>query len=186
MVGFRPRAGDPYLFSRPNAASALFHTSFVRTLGVLAGPGARRCLALLAAGQIDRRGNVNSSRSADGKLIVGSGGANDLASGAASCLVVMPLKPGRFAADLPFVTTPIRHLAGVATDLGLLVRGADGELSIAAVTCAPGGEAEAVAELRRRAGHALPVAPALVREDPPLEHELAVLRSFDPQRQLLS
>jgi acyl CoA:acetate/3-ketoacid CoA transferase alpha subunit/acyl CoA:acetate/3-ketoacid CoA transferase beta subunit len=187
MVGFRPRAGDPYLFSRPNAAAALFHTSFVRTLGALAGPGAKGCLALLAAGQIDRRGNVNSSRSADGRLIVGSGGANDLGSGGAACLVVMPLKPGRFAAELPFTTTPIRKLAGVATDLGLLGRdGRSGELRIEAVTCDPGREPETVAEIRRRAGLDLPIAEGLVREDPPHERELAVLRSFDPQRQLLA
>lgn len=187
MVGFRPRPGDPYLFNRPNAASALFHGSFVRTLGVLAGPRARGCLALLAAGQIDRRGNVNSSRSADGRLIVGSGGANDLASGGAEVLVVMPLKPGRFAAELPFVTTPIRRLAGVATDLGLLGRDpATGALRVLAVTCEAGREQETVDELRRRAGYPLPVADGLLREDPPRPDELALVRSFDPQRQLLS
>jgi hypothetical protein len=64
------------LFNRANAASALFHGGFVQTLGVMAGPVARRCLALLAAAQIDRRGNINSSRSGDGRFIVGSGGAN--------------------------------------------------------------------------------------------------------------
>lgn len=189
MVGFRPMAGDPYLFSRPNAASALFHESFVRTLGVIAGPGARRCLALLAAAQIDASGNVNSSRGADGKLIVGSGGANDLASGGASCLVVMPLKPGRFVEQLPFTTTPFRRLAGIATDLGVLERpdpASPGRLHIAGVLCAPGEEQATVAELRRRAGRELPVADRLVRHDPPRERELATLRSFDPQRVLLA
>ena len=65
MVGFRPIVGDPYLFNRPNAASSLFHARFVQTLGVLAGANARNCLALLAAAQIDKRGNVNSSRSSE-------------------------------------------------------------------------------------------------------------------------
>jgi acyl CoA:acetate/3-ketoacid CoA transferase beta subunit len=185
MIGFRPLKGDPYLFSRPNAASALFHTSFVRTLGAVAGPRARRCLALLAAGQIDRDGNVNSSRSADGKLIVGSGGANDLASGAASCLVVMPLRPGRFVEKLPFTTTPIKRLTAIATDLCVLERGASGGLRIAGVMCEPGKEAETVAEIRRRTSAELPVALELARFDPPSDGELATLRSFDPQRVLL-
>lgn len=189
MVGFRPRAGDPYLFSRPNAATAPFHLSFLRTLGVLAGPAARGCLALLAAGQVDLHGNVNSSRSESGRLIVGSGGANDLASGGASCLVVMPLKPGRFVEKLPFTTTPFRRLAGIATDLGLLERAAPaagGRLRIAAVSCEAGQEQQTVAEIRRRAGLELPVAETLVRHDPPSERELAILRSFDPQRVILA
>lgn len=185
MVAFRPMAGDPYLFNRPNAASSLFHASFIRTLAVIAGPRSQRCLALLAAAQIDRRGNANSSRSDDGRFIVGSGGANDLASGGAACLVVMPLKVGRFVDTLPFTTTPIAQLAGVATDLGLLRRGADGGLCVAGVMCAPGDEENALAEIARRVGD-LPVTAELVRFDPPTTAELTLLRSFDPQRVLLA
>ncbi|MGD0183850.1 MAG: CoA-transferase [Roseiarcus sp.] len=186
MVGFRPIAGDPYLFNRPNAASSLFHAGFVRTLGALAGANARRCLALLAAAQIDLAGNINSSRAADGRLIVGSGGANDLASGAAACLVVMPLKAGRFVETLPFVTTPIRHCAGVATDLGLLERGDDGALRVAGVTCEAGEERAALARLAERCGRELAVAPTLARYEPPTSSELALLRGFDPQRAILA
>lgn len=186
MVGFRPIEGDPYLFNRPNAASSLFHASFVQTLGVLAGANARKCLALLAAGQIDNRGNVNSSRSAEGRLIVGSGGANDLASGAASCLVVMPLKDGRFSERLPFVTTPIRRLTGVATDLGLLERDASGELRIAGVMCESGGERRTLDEITRRCGRELGNAPNLIHFDPPSSAEIALLRGFDPQRAILA
>jgi acyl CoA:acetate/3-ketoacid CoA transferase beta subunit len=186
MAGFRPMEGDPYLFNRPNAASSLFHAGFVQTLGVLAGPGARACLALVAAAQVDASGNVNSSRAADGSFIVGSGGANDLGNGAARCLVVMPLKPGRFAATLPFTTTTIRHHAGVATDLGLLQRGGDGLLQVTGVLCAAGEEAATLAEIRRCSGHALAAVPTLERFDPPSAQELALLRRFDPQRAILA
>ncbi len=186
MIDFRPILGDPYLFNRPNAASSLFHSSFVQTLGVVAGPNARDCLALLAAAQIDACGNVNSSRGVDGRLIVGSGGANDLALGAARVLVVMPLKPGRFTQTLPFVTSPIRHHAGVATDLGLLRRAEDGRLRIAGVVAAPGGERAAVAEIHARCGAALAVAPDLARFDPPTRADLELLRGFDPSRALLA
>ena len=186
MVGFRPVDGDPYLFNRLNAASALFHSSFVQTLGVIAGPGARRCLALLAAAQIDRHGNINSSRTGDGRFIVGSGGANDIASGGASCLVVMPLKEGRFVDALPFTTTRIRRLTAVATDLGLFERDEDGRLQIAALMCEPGAEGAVLSEIRRRCGMELSTVPGLARFDPPLESELAALRRFDPQREILS
>lgn len=185
MVAFRPMLGDPYLFNRPNAASSLFHASFAQTLGVLAGRRGETCLALLAAGQIDRRGNINSSRTPAGELIVGSGGANDLASGGARCLVVMPLKAGRFVGELPFVTSPIRNHAGVASDLGLLKRNDRGELVVSAVMCAPGEEAQTLAEIDQRAGCELSRAAAVQRLDPPSPQEIALLRSFDPQRAIL-
>ena len=101
----------------------------------------------------------------------------------------MALRPGRFVERLPFTTTPIRRLAGIATDLGLLERAGEGpgaSLRIASVVCAAGEEAAAVAELRRRAGADLPVAERLLRQDPPREAELAVLRSYDPKRVLLA
>lgn len=185
MIGFRPVEGDPYLFNRPNAASSRFHSSFVRTLGVLAGPQARACLALLAAGQIDRSGNINSSRGADGRLIVGSGGANDLANGAAECMVVMPLKRGRYVPQLPFTTSPIRSLAGVATDLCWLARGQDGRLEIAGLLCAPGAEAETLTAVNAACGAELPVRADVRRHDPPTSEEIALLRSFDPARAIL-
>lgn len=186
MVGFHPIKGDPYLFNRPNAASSPFHNSFLKTLGVIAGKRARNCLALLAAAQIDRDGNINSSRASNGSFIVGSGGANDLASGAAFVLVVMPLKEGRFSETLPFVTTPIRHHAGVATDVCLLERDGANGLRVAALMCAAGDEQATLDEIARRCGRALPVSPNLQRHDPPSADELAMLREFDPQRAILA
>lgn len=186
MIGFQPILGDPYLFNRPNAASSLFHSSFLRTLGVLAGANARSCLAMLAAGQIDARGNINSSRTAKGQLIVGSGGANDLAVGGSRVLVVMPLKAGRMAEELPFVTSPIRHHAGVATDLALLTRNTAGMLHIAAVMSEPADVAATLARIAETAGFALPHADDLAVQPPPTAEELALVRSFDPRRALLA
>lgn len=185
MVGFRPVSGDPYLFNRPNAASSRFHASFVKTLGVLAGPRAQRCLSLLAAGQIDGRGYINSSRAAGDRLIVGSGGANDLAGGASEVMVVMPLKPGRFVPRLPFTTSPIRHLLGIATDLAWLERGDDGALEVAGIIARPGAEAETRAAIDAATGGALLYRPKLIRHDPPTPEEIALLRGFDPARAIL-
>jgi len=185
MVGFRPLAGDPYLFNRPNAASSRFHSSFLRTLGVLSGPRARDCISFLAAGQIDAAGNINSSRSANGRLIVGSGGANDLAGGASEVMVVMPLKPGRFAFEMAFTTSPIKNLAGVATDLCWLERGNDGRLEIAGIVCKAGDEQKALDAIEIATGAKLPIRAILERIDPPTMSEVKLLRSFDPARAIL-
>lgn len=185
MVGFRPLAGDPYLFNRPNAASSRFHSSFLRTLGVLAGPRSRDCLSLLAAGQIDAAGNINSSRTASGRLIVGSGGANDLANGGSAVMVVMPLKPGRFAPEMSFTTSPIRELAGVATDLCWMQRGSDGYLEITGLVCEPGGEQDALASIHTATGAEIALHPDAEIIPPPKAEEVALLRSFDPGRAIL-
>lgn len=185
MVGFRPLAGDPYLFNRPNAASSRFHSSFLRTLGVLSGPRARDCISFLAAGQIDAAGNINSSRSANGRLIVGSGGANDIAGGASEVMVVMPLKPGRFASEMTFTTSPIKHHAGVATNLCWLARGNNGLLEIAGIVCNGGDEAEALAVIEVATNTKLPVRANLERISPPTIDEVKLLRSFDPDRAIL-
>lgn len=185
MVGFRPMAGDPYLFNRPNAASSRFHANFIETLGVLAGAERTRCLVMLAAAQIDARGNLNSSRAADGRFIVGSGGANDLGAGPSPVLVVMPLKPGRFAEPLPFLTSRISNLAGVATDLCRMERGPDGALRVTGLICAAGAERDTLARIRALTGDAVPAGDHLDRRDPPQAQDLAELRRFDPMRAIL-
>lgn len=187
MYGFRPYQGDPYLFNYPNAHSSLLHSSFLRMLGALAGPRAQRVLVLLAAAQLDRHGSINSSRAANGQLIVGSGGANDLINGGGDCLVVMPLRAGRLVDRLPFVTSPARRLRGVATDRGWLAPAqSGGDLQIAAVMAKAGQEAQAVRDIQALCDWPIEASPKLQRIEPPSEAELAALRAFDPARVLLS
>lgn len=187
MYGFRPFKGDPYLFNYPNARSSLMHSSFLRMLGALAGPRAERVLVFLAAAQLDRRGSINSSRAANGQLIVGSGGANDLVNGGGDCIVVMPLRAGRLVDRLPFVTSPARRLRGVATDRAWFAPARPGgDLQIAAVMSDAGGERQAVREIRELCGWPVEVAEELRRIDPPSVAELAAVRAFDPGRILLS
>lgn len=187
MYGFRPFQGDPYLFNYPNARSSLMHSSFLRMLGALAGPRAQRVLVFLAAAQLDRHGSINSSRAANGQLIVGSGGANDLVNGGGDCLVVMPLRAGRLVDRLPFVTSPARRLRGVATDRGWLVpRGAGSDLEIVAVMCEPGQEADSVRDIQTLCNWPIQASATLLRMDPPTDAELSAVRAFDPARVLLS
>jgi acyl CoA:acetate/3-ketoacid CoA transferase beta subunit len=187
MYGFRPFKGDPYLFNYPNAQSSLTHSSFLRMLGALAGPNAQRVLVLLAAAQLDRYGSINSSRGANGQLIVGSGGANDLVNGGGDCLVVMPLRRGRLVSQLPFVTSPARRLRGVATDRGWLAPAQPGgTLEIVSVMTELGQEAAAVREIQSLCDWPIQASAALRRIEPPTDAELAAVRSFDPARVLLS
>lgn len=188
MIGFRPVEGDPYLFNRANAASALFHSGFVQTLGVMGGPAARRCLALLAVAQIDRRSRQHQLQPHERRAFHRRIGRRERPRlrGGAACLVLMPLKKGRFAETLPFTTTPVRRLRAVATDLCLLERNRDGRLEVTGVMCELGTEDATRAEIASRCGDDLPVSSDLARFDPPSDEELELLRSFDPQRAILA
>lgn len=186
LYGYHPAKGDPYLFNPWNAQSSLFHSDFIRILGALAGPRSERCLTLLGAGQVDRRGNVNSSRNQKGDFLVGSGGANDLVKGNSDYLVVMPAGSGRLVPEVSFVTSPAGRLRAVCTDLGVLVPSPEsGDLEIAAVMDHPEGGVDAVEALVRACGWPLVVGANIERLAPPTPGELSLLRSFDPKQVLL-
>lgn len=186
LYGFRPAKGDPYLFNPPNTRSSLFHSDFIHTLGVLGGPTAERCLTLLGAGQMDRKGNINSSMTANGTFLVGSGGANDLVSGNSDYMVVMPAGKGRLVDCLPFKTSPVGRLVAVATDLGLLELSSEsGDLEISAVIADPDHVDDVVDALVKVCGWPVAVRKNLRQIVPPTPEELSLLRSFDPERKLL-
>jgi acyl CoA:acetate/3-ketoacid CoA transferase alpha subunit/acyl CoA:acetate/3-ketoacid CoA transferase beta subunit len=187
MMGFRPPDGDPYLFSAANASSAVLHADFIRMLAGVGGPVDRGTIAVLATGQLDRHGRLNSSWSADGTFIVGSGGANDLAAGAAELLVVVPLTARRTVADLPAATAVPRRLAAVATDRGVLVPGDNGELELAMVVAASDADLrDACEQARGSCGWPLRISERLERMEPPSPGEIGALRAFDPERRLLA
>jgi acyl CoA:acetate/3-ketoacid CoA transferase alpha subunit len=178
LYGFTPSTDDPYLFSYDNSSASLVHSDYVRMLGVLAGPAARRCLTVVAAGQVDKTGAINSSLDAKGNFLVGSGGANDLCSGASDLLVVTKMGPQRMVETVSFVSGYSKQMLGVATDVGLLERSSEGELILTSVMAEPGGEDEVVAYARSRCGWELKVSPTLTRLDPPTPTELEILRSY--------
>lgn len=178
LYGFSPSSDDPYLFSYDNSSASAVHSDYVRMLGVLAGPAARRCLTVVAAGQVDRLGAINSSTDARGNFLVGSGGANDLCSGASDLLIVTKMAPQRMVEIVNYTTGDSAHLVGVATDVGLLERSPEGELVLVSVMADPGGEQEVVDYAISRCGWNLKVSKDLTRLDPPSHRELEILRSY--------
>jgi acyl CoA:acetate/3-ketoacid CoA transferase alpha subunit len=184
MSGLAPVAGDPYLFNFPNARSAMIHDGFLRMLGAVGTRADRAAMAVIAAGQVDKSGAINSTIGSAGEFIVGSGGANDLASSSAEVLVVMPMTRDRTPERVDFVTTRPRNMVGLATDVGLL-EPIDGELVLTQVVAEPGCEFDQVARARAACGWAMRTASTVHRLDPPSTTELALLRSFDPARDLL-
>ncbi|MGZ3420199.1 MAG: CoA-transferase [Polyangiales bacterium] len=112
---------DEFLLSHKNIALAKRHSSVEDILGTITCGADSACLGVIGAGQIDARGRINSSR-IGGKLLVGSGGANDIASSAAEVVVVTRTGRGRLVSETEYVTSPGHRVQTVVTDLCTLRR----------------------------------------------------------------
>ena len=182
MVGYLPRPAEPFVFSYRNFPSCKMLTDIVHVMGIFMGGGENRCLGSLAAGQVDKHGNINSTLIPGVMYITGSGGANDIASAAREVLVTLAQTRTRFVEKVPYITAPGRRVTTVVSDLGVYEKPAEtGELVLTGVF-AGRSEAEAVRAAREACAWDLKVAPALRRLDPPSADELRLTRLFDPRR----
>lgn len=185
MVGHDPRPADPFLVNYRNMATATQLTDVLEALGLQACGGGNRCLATLGAGQIDAVGNINSSYAADGRFLVGSGGANDVGSAAAELLVVAVQRPQTFVSKVDFVTTPGERVRHVVSTLGRFERREGVLVLVAAFESAGRDREDALERIRAGCGFELRVADELAWLPRASREELATLRIFDPERAFL-
>ena len=185
MVGYLPRPAEPFVFSFRNFPSSKMLTDILHVMGIFMGGAHNRCLGSLAAGQIDKHGNINSTLIPGRQYITGSGGANDIASSAREVVVTLAQSARRFVDKVPYVTAPGRRVTTVVSDLGVYAKPDEhGELVLVAVA-GDRPEADAVAAARAACGWELKVAPALARLAPPTAEEVRLTRLFDPRRYFL-
>jgi 3-oxoacid CoA-transferase subunit A len=109
-------ASDEFLLSYRNIALAKRLSSVEDVLGTLTCGVDNGCLGVLGAAQIDPTGAVNSTKIGE-KLLVGSGGANDIAASAAEVVVLTRCTETRLVPKVDYVTSSGRAVLTVATDL---------------------------------------------------------------------
>jgi acyl CoA:acetate/3-ketoacid CoA transferase beta subunit len=150
-------------------------------LGTLVGGPGTVTVACLGGAQVDRMGNVNSTR-LDDRFLVGSGGGNDVASVAAESVVVALLTPERTPPQCAYVTSPGRSVHALVTDLGVLEKpdGSD-ELILTGVPVGETPLTERVAAARAGCGWDLDVADSIRELAPPTSEEIGLLRGWDPR-----
>jgi len=113
--------GHGYLLAYDNITHARRLSAVDDILGVLACGADNHCIAALGAAQVDRDGNLNSTR-LGGKLLVGSGGACDIAASAEEVVVMTRLAPGRLVGELEYITSPGHGVRSVVTERCVLTR----------------------------------------------------------------
>jgi acyl CoA:acetate/3-ketoacid CoA transferase alpha subunit len=116
--------GHEFLLAYENVARAGRLSAVEDVLGTLTCGSDNGCLGVLGAAQIDPSGDINSSRLCDGTVLVGSGGANDIASAAAEIVVLAAFSPTRFVAQVDYVTSPGRSVERIVTEKCVLERSA--------------------------------------------------------------
>ena len=185
LWGYTPTPADPYIFNHRVFPGSPLLADASTVLGMVVGGPGTRLVACLGAAQVDRDGNLNSTLIPGGPFLVGSGGANDVASRAARCVVVSLARPERLVERVGYVTSPGDRVTSVVTDLGVLRR-VDGELRVAAV---PAGTEPVAARVRALAGACgwdVEVARHVEELAPVGADEVLALRRYDPERLFLS
>ena len=184
MFGHLPRASDPFIFSYHNQHTCKILNNNETMLGVFVGGSSNRCLGILGAGQIDKHGNGNSTEIPGVTYLVGSGGANDIASGNRETVAVITSGRQRLVEKVPYVTFSGKNVTTLVTDVGVFEKIDDGAAFTLTsyIPSRPGQMAtEAVAEMKERVGWELKVSPDL-REAPSVaREEVTLLRLFDPK-----
>ncbi|MBZ0252909.1 MAG: glutaconate CoA-transferase, partial [Candidatus Methylomirabilis sp.] len=119
MYGYHPRAADPFIFNYRNMPTCTMLAEMETIIGMCVSGEGARAVGAIGAAQVDRAGNVNSTRLGDATLLVGSGGANDIASAAREVLVTMVMgEGGRFVEKVDYVTSPGRAVRTVVSERG--------------------------------------------------------------------
>jgi acyl CoA:acetate/3-ketoacid CoA transferase beta subunit len=183
MLGSLPRPGDPYIFNLGNlyTATALLDTPHILGAYVTAD----RSLGVLGFAQIDRFGNINTTQY-DG-FLGGSGGANDVGSGASEVIAVGIAAKRRLVERIEYITTPGKRVTAIVTDRGVLEKNAEtGEMVFSAYLSEPEEAAEdAFVRCKEACSWPLKAVSELQRLEPCSGSELALLRAFDPEGFLL-
>jgi acyl CoA:acetate/3-ketoacid CoA transferase alpha subunit len=164
MFGHLPRASDPFIFS--------YHNMHTCKLGILGG------------GQIDKYGNGNSTKLPGVTYLVGSGGANDIASGNRETVVVINSGKQRLVEKVPYITFNGKNVTTLVTDVGVFEK-IDGEETFTLTTYIPSkpkqAVKEAIAGIEEKVGWELKVSPNLKEAQTVAKEEVTLLRLFDPR-----
>lgn len=177
QIGYTPVPGESILASEPGVRSGKMLTDTVLMQGVFIGGGNSRALSILGAGQMDKYGNINSTKTSEGKFLVGSGGVND-ALNAREAILCLDQSKERFVETLAYLTGRGDAVTAVVSTKGIFRKESpQGELVLAA--CFPdAGRSleERIQEIRENCGWELKTAAVVEEVARPGREELQLLR----------
>ena len=174
--GWAPRPGDPQVTNFSNLRACKMITDVVHTYGIFAH---KQCLSVLGSAQVDKYGNLNSTRLSEDFYLTGSGGANDGVAASTETVVVLAQSKKRFVNELPYTTCFGKNTTAVISDKGIFEKiSPDNELILTGYFPEPdkSDQGSTVRAIIEDCGWALKVHPNLREIEPPDTKELALLR----------
>ena len=186
--GNAPRPSEPFVLNFGNFPTCKILTETIDTLGVFTSGATNRSIGVLGGGQVDRFGNINSTRISQELYLTGSGGANDVASGAREVVVVMQQSKRRFLEKVPYITAPGIRVKTLVSTMGVFQKlGDDDEFTLTKTIADPSfsSKEEIVRAIQENCGWNIRVARDLEEVPLPTVEELRLLRVFDPNRYYL-
>jgi acyl CoA:acetate/3-ketoacid CoA transferase alpha subunit/acyl CoA:acetate/3-ketoacid CoA transferase beta subunit len=178
QIGYTPVPGEPILANEAGVRRSKMLTDTVMMQGVFIGGENNRCLSILGAGQMDKYGNINSTKTSKGKFLVGSGGAND-ALNARETILCLDQSKDRFVDRLAYVTGCGHSVTAVVSTMGIFRKpNPEDELHLVACFPNPHGTSlsERIKEAKNHCGWNLKTAPAMEEVSKPSSEELRLLR----------
>jgi len=184
LWGYEPTPADPYIFNHRVFPDTPYLSDASAVLGMVIGGPGTRTVGCLGAAEVDHSGCLNSTELAGGRFLVGSGGANDVASRAEACVVITLARPERLPESVAYVTSPGHRVVSVVTDKGIFRR-RDGVLRVAAVPAGDGTVEDRTRAFVDACGYEPDVERNVEELAPLATGEVAALREFDRQRLFL-
>ena len=184
LWGYQPTPADPYIFNQRVFPATPYLSDASSVLGMVIGGPGTTTVGCLGAAEVDASGCLNSTELKGGRFLVGSGGANDVASRATACVVITLARPERLPETVAYVTSPGQRVASVVTDKGILRRD-DGVLRVAAVPAGDGTVEERVRAFAACCGYEPQVARSVQDLEAVRPDEVRALRDFDRRRLFL-
>ena len=187
LYGYIPRPTDPSLFNMRNFPTCKMNADIHTIMGMLVGGKKAQCIGALGAAQVDERGNINTTKTASDRYIVGSGGANDVASTAREVVAIVPHVKERLPKKVFYVTSPGKTVRTVVSTLGIFEKlDTDSRFTLTAYYPKDGlNKEQIIQELCEGSNWSFKVASEVEEVSPPTRWELDLLRSFDPRRYYL-
>ena len=187
LFGALTRPTEPHLLSHLVFPTCKMLTDTLTMLGIFMGGATNKCIASLAAAEIDKCGNMNTTRKELGKdlFIGGSGGHNDICSAAQEVVVNLAQSRSRFVDKVSYVTSPGDKVKTLISTLGTFEKlGNDNEFSLTGYFPNPKFSApdQVIANIKENCGWNLKVSPNVVKISPPEANELRILRLIDAHR----
>ncbi|MFC1858540.1 CoA-transferase [Thermodesulfobacteriota bacterium] len=182
FYGYIPRPGDPFVFNFANIPTNKIQSNFIGVLNLFVSGINNRCLGVLATAQIDKTGNLNSTRLANGRYLVGSGGANDICNGAEEVIIVSKNDKRRLVNELPYITSNGNKVSTLVTDLGIFEK-RDKNFVLTRYVDTDGNQKieDHIKEISENTGWEIEISENIERIDPPTQEEIEIIRMLDPE-----